>query len=72
MNTSSTPSLLWGLNHRDPDLMVDAFSCKRTERFSRGATVDADERFQGQAEVHYHPFVGGIAFGMSEMRVSLA
>ena len=42
------------------------------ERFSRGATVDADEMWQGPAEVHDDPSISGVAFGMSEERVSLA
>ena len=42
------------------------------ERFSRDATVDTDERWQGPAEVHDDLSISGVAFGMREGRVSLA
>ena len=42
------------------------------ERFSRGATVDADERGQGPAEVYDDPSVCGVVFGMCEERAGLA
>ena len=41
------------------------------ERFSRGATVDADERGQKPAEVHDDPSVS-VDFGMHQERVGLA
>ena len=46
------------------------FLVRAQERFSRGATVDA-ERGQGQAEIHDHPSVSGIAFGTGEKRIGL-
>ena len=42
------------------------------ERFSRGATVDTDERWQGPADVHDDTSVSGVAFGMREEMVCLA
>ena len=42
------------------------------ERFSRGATVDADERGQGPAEVIDDPSISEIALATSEERISLA
>ena len=42
------------------------------ERFSRGATVDADKRWQRPAEVNNDPPVGGVALGMGEEWVGLA
>ena len=52
--------------------MAMHFLVRGQERFSRGATVDADERWQGPAEVHDDPSVSGVAFGTREERVSLA
>ena len=46
------------------------FVVKTKERFSWGATVDA-ERWQGPAEVHDDPSACGVAFGMHEERVGL-
>ena len=48
------------------------FLVRSQEMFFRGATVDADERWQGPAEVGDDPSISGIAFGMREERVSLA
>ena len=48
------------------------FLVRAQERFSRGATVGAVERWQGPAEVHDDPSINGIAFGIHEERVSLA
>ena len=41
------------------------------ERFSRGATDDDDETWQGPAEVHNDPSVCGVTFAMREERVGL-
>ena len=42
------------------------------ERLSWGATVDADERWQGPADVHDDPSISGVTFGTSEEQVSLS
>ena len=42
------------------------------EILSRGATVDADELWQGPAEVHNDPSVSGVVLGAGEEWVALA
>ena len=42
------------------------------ERYSRGATLDANERWQWTAEIHDDTSVFGVVFGMCEERVGLA
>ena len=42
------------------------------ERFCRGATVDADDRGQGPAEVRDDVSVSGVVFGAGEEMVNLA
>ena len=36
------------------------------ERFARGASVDADERWQGPAGVHNDPPVSGVVLGTGD------
>ena len=48
------------------------FLVRAQERFSRGATGDADERWQGPAEIHEEPYSSGTMFGTGEERVILA